>query len=479
MEKITLRPYHHHHHHHHHGVQISGFAAPNSTVRKRRSVSSRRPRPEAQLNSAFHDIISPSPTPPLSNLRRGSSGNRADAYYLGSDLKRCSEGVLSPANWKSSSKIKESAEKEYYVGKSGDVYSMRQQNMSGENKLRKVKLKVGGVTRTIQTKPNSVDAFRHRQKLSPQGDYWNDSAGSSFAHGMKENEDKNHNVPSSSEPVRKSKRVPKKRVLDGEFDDEEDDEIRYLEKLRTSKIVLDSSIEFEDIGEDSGWKKEVKIGRETNDNEYAEEEEPPSSDGGPDAKRKKQKPDSPVEARTEPLTTRQRALQSGKGGNGGSFIEFPNGLPPPPSRRQKEKLSEVEIQAKKAEAAQRRKMQVEKAARESEAEAIRKILGLDNDKKKEEKKQKEREEKEKAAKSQKMAENTIKWVMGPNGTVVTFPANVGLPSIFNSKPHSYPLRERNVRARHVQMNTSIAILRLNSRFAVYSAIRLFGELRSH
>lgn len=33
---------------------------------------------------------------------------------------------------------------------------------------------------------------------------------------------------------------------------------------------------------------------------------------------------------------------------------------------QKEKLSEVEQQLKKAEAAQRRKMQVEKAARESE-----------------------------------------------------------------------------------------------------------------
>lgn len=198
-----------------------------------------------------------------------------------------------------------------------------------------------------------------------QGDYWNDSAGSSFAHGMKENEDKNHNVPPSSEPVRKSKRVPKKRVLDCEFDDEEDDEIRYLEKLRTSKIVLDSSIEFEDTGEDSVKKRKLskipksrnmpyevdedfivsrssrdgrrksKSGRETNDNEYAEEEEPPSSDGGPDARRKKQKPDSPVEARTEPLTTRQRALQSGKGGNGGSFIEFPNGLPPPPSRSKK------------------------------------------------------------------------------------------------------------------------------------------------
>lgn len=86
---------------------------------------------------------------------------------------------------------------------------------------------------------------------------------------------------------------------------------------------------------------------------------------------------------------------------------------------QKEKLSEVEIQAKKAEAAQRRKMQVEKAEKEQQvstdfiislwflgwttqfynfqwylqAEAMRKILGIDSEKKKEEKKQKEREEK--------------------------------------------------------------------------------------
>lgn len=37
-----------------------------------------------------------------------------------------------------------------------------------------------------------------------------------------------------------------------------------------------------------------------------------------------------------------------------------------PMTEQKEKLSEVELQLKKAEVAQRRRMQVEKAARESE-----------------------------------------------------------------------------------------------------------------
>lgn len=88
---------------------------------------------------------------------------------------------------------------------------------------------------------------------------------------------------------------------------------------------------------------------------------------------------------------------------------------------QKEKLSEVEQQLKKAEAAQRRRMQSEKAAREAEvclptmscfmfiiswhfsekwsyiiifqAEAIRKILGLDSGrKKKEDKMKKQRDE---------------------------------------------------------------------------------------
>lgn len=42
--------------------------------------------------------------------------------------------------------------------------------------------------------------------------------------------------------------------------------------------------------------------------------------------------------------------------------------------------------------------------------------------------------KEKAATAQMLASNTIRWVMGPTGTVVTFPKDMGLPSIFDSKP---------------------------------------------
>ncbi|XP_026662553.2 eukaryotic translation initiation factor 5B-like isoform X2 [Phoenix dactylifera] len=544
------------------GFGASAFSGMSAVMKKRRSATSRRPRLEAQLIMESHDMLHP-----LNNSRRLSpdenggndAGFRRKEFYLnnppprsssahrieggtsskkvkrddktfedyygstcprggnGSDLKRCSEGALAPANLKSSNKSKESIEMQSrcpdaYAGRRGDGQDMHQpdgaQSLSAENKLRKVKLKVGGVTRTIHAKsnleagndgtsakpPRSSDAFRHRQRLSPQdnsddhsfemesrlqGDAWKDSSGVSFSRGEGISGKQTDKLPgiSSSEPVRKSKRVPKRRVLDDAFDDgEEDDEIRYLEKLKISKVSVDQTTDFEDTGEDGIKKRKIsklsknrstpyevdedyvmsrsnkegrkksRSERESDDTDYVEEEEP-GSDGGPEAKRRKQKVsiDSPADVRTEPLTTRQRALQSGKGGNGESLIEFPNGLPPA-SRKQKEKLSEVEIQAKKAEAAQRRKMQVEKAARESEAEAIRKILGLDSDKRKEEKKQKEREEKAKAAKSQTLASSTIKWVMGPTGTVVIFPEDVGLPSMFSSKS----CRKKPYRANQVQ-----------------------------
>ncbi|KAJ0111068.1 hypothetical protein Patl1_00873 [Pistacia atlantica] len=109
---------------------------------------------------------------------------------------------------------------------------------------------------------------------------------------------------------------------------------------------------------------------------------------------------------------------------------------------QKEKLTEVEQQLKKAEAAQRRRMQVEKANRENEAEAIRKILGQDSGREKRKAQNKKRREAmaqvEKAANALMLASSTIRWVMGPTGTVVTFPKDMGLPSIFESKPCSYP-----------------------------------------
>uniref|UniRef100_A0A804IBA3 INO80 complex subunit B-like conserved region domain-containing protein n=1 Tax=Musa acuminata subsp. malaccensis TaxID=214687 RepID=A0A804IBA3_MUSAM len=535
------------------GLGGLGFGGSNTVMKKPRSATLRRPRLEAQLVSESYDNLrrlSPvddgcsesstrrkeyylnNPPPKSSSVNIASSKKikqsdkmfgGVDGMHYGSsrgghgfDSKCRSKGVLAPAKWRSTDKVKEDTEErskslDANVGKSDVSYNLQQPEavsiVMAENKPRKVKLKVGGVTHTIietdeggsssAKHPRSLDASHHRLKLidpsysdgqslqergnGSQGDQRKESSGSSVSHGMKEDStgtvaeeslvgkqaDKFH-MSASFEPTRKSKRVPKRRMFDNE---EEDDEIRYLENVKTSKASAVDSAEIEDNSENSVKKRKISKlpsnrntvnemdedyvvsqsikentrnlrpgGKEDDDTDYVEEEEP-GSDGEPEIKRRKQKESSGLQAdiKTEPLTTRQRALQSGKGGSGESFIEFPNGLPTAPSRKQRETLSEVEIQAKRAEAAQRRKMQVEKQARESEAEAIRKILGQGSDKKKEEKKQKELEEKAKLAKSQPLSPSTIRWVRGPFGTVVTFADDVGLPSIFDSKPCSYPL----------------------------------------
>ncbi|PIA61076.1 hypothetical protein AQUCO_00300533v1 [Aquilegia coerulea] len=390
------------------------------------------------------------------------------------------------------------------IGKSIENQSFG--NLSGlrnSSNIRKVRLKMGGITRTLHTNSSSdgsaggtkpsftsnvpqtlQDAPDNNHISKPvsglQGVPWKDFSEGNFS---LRNEDSSkdkmprHGVSGikadHSEPVRKSRRVPKRRVLDGDFlEEDEDDEIRYLEKLRSLKITADSGAKHEDaeegtmhlgnvsrvprkkrvnheyveelgVSSKSGRKyNKSRIERGSEDTDYEEEEEP-TSDGAPDAKSKTQKESVvlPGEARKEmSLTRRQRALQSGKDA-ATTLIEFPNGLPPAPSRKQKEKLSEVEQQLKKAEAAQRRKMQMEKAARESEAEAIRKILGQDSSRKKKEDKLKKRRDElaeEKAENARTLPPNTVRWVSSPSGTTVTFSEDVGLPSIFNSKPCSYP-----------------------------------------
>ncbi|XP_034911047.1 uncharacterized protein [Populus alba] len=75
-----------------------------------------------------------------------------------------------------------------------------------------------------------------------------------------------------------------------------------------------------------------------------------------------------VGGRNESTTiTHNQALQTAKDDflvPGTGLLEFSNGLPSPPPKKQKTKLSEVEQQLKKAEAAQRRRIQSKKAARE-------------------------------------------------------------------------------------------------------------------
>ncbi|WOL16430.1 hypothetical protein Cni_G25217 [Canna indica] len=521
------------------GFGSSGLSGPGALAKKRRSFT-RRPRSNSWLASSASYMPDPSSnstrrfspddngcsensfgrkeiflnSPPprsfpntVAHSKKAEDGKvfqESDGYSGGgnsrgghfSDPKHGNEGALfAPIKWKRTSKVYEGLEKksgsvESNVGKSGDDYGTNHlgeaPSGTSENKLRKVKLKVGGVTRTIHAKSDIHSTNVRSQDIldghSPigngnhlQGDPWKDSSSLNFPHGTKE-DFSNKVIQTSlsgkqsenfSEPTRKSKRVPKKRVFD---DDEVDDKNHYVEKHKISKVAADHVAELEDNG-DNGFKimsiskhskirnapyeedeeyvssrsnkknrKKSRQGREFDDMDYVEEEEPIEDDAAPDSKRKKQKTnsDSPSDVRNEPLTTRQRALQSGKTGTGESLIEFPTGLPPAPSRKQKEKLSQDEVLAKKAEAAQRRKMQVEKQARESEAAAIRKILGQDSDKKKEEKKQRELEEKAKAVELQALQPSTIRWVMGPTGTVVTFADDVGLPSIFSSKPINYP-----------------------------------------
>ncbi|KAI4349747.1 hypothetical protein L6164_010306 [Bauhinia variegata] len=536
------------------------FGGLSNAVRRKRSQTSRRPRPDSQPVSEGHDLSPWSSTPPSDDTDKGSSdenggcdinskrkelnlnqcvsqvshANAAEdkkchkkskkdvgfhVFYNNESgqvglHKRSSEGVLAPANWKCSSKLEvgsesESRSAEVYGGRNSKDPTLGQSGFPGdglgnENRVKKVKLKVCGVTRTIQANSSSSgasgsgstakssrssDSSRPRQKQqgnsddnsSPsdkrsglQGVPWKDFSRGGFdlvkedsSMGKMPGNSTSAKRGDNSEPVRKSKRVPKRLVVDREFggDDDDDDEIRYLEKLKTSKVstmyrndeeLIKKHQKLSSVSnmESSGSSRSGKDGKNKSrsdkmfeDTEYEEEEESGSDGELEDKKKKKQKKESVdvlMDGKREiTLTTRQRALQSSKdaSASGASLIEFPNGLPPAPPRKQKEKLTEVEQQLKKAEAAQRRRMQVENAARESEAEAIRKILGQDSSRKKREVKIKKRQEElaqEKAANARMLASNTIRYVMGPAGTVVTFPEEMGLPSIFNSKTSSYP-----------------------------------------
>lgn len=456
------------------GVEGLPFTALANAAKKKRSSSSRRPRSDAEVFTDYRDLSSLSSTPPSDSTASSeeitgnsnvSSTENSEAYFGGSDSRRFGKGITKvSANSK--------------PGPS-EVQSDGQDNL---NKVKKVKLKLGGVTRTLHAKSSdgasingasvkshrAADAPRPRQKLLLQESSEDDSSvrlDEVNAPGVSTKQ------PDKYENVRKSKRVPKRRSIDGDFDDGDDAEIQYVKKLRASKLSGNYGIEYEDVvgegsrkqrkisgvlkqdgsrqyNQDSGSSKDGKrsrSGKPSEDNDYLNEEQPMSDDDS-ETMRKKQTRDlagSSVDSGKEmAVTTRRRAFLTAKNGSPkSSFIEFPNGLPPPPPRKQKEQLTEVEQQLKRAEALLKRRQQVEKAARESEAEAIRRILGQDSSRKKRESKIKKRQEElaqEKATNAMVVASDIVRWNLGPSGTIVTFPSEVGLPSIFNSKPCSYP-----------------------------------------
>nr|XP_043622404.1 uncharacterized protein LOC122593997 [Erigeron canadensis] len=445
------------------------FVAPRfegvaNTFRRKRTQTSRRPKPEVPVLPENHEQASLSSTPSDEAGKVSSDENAVDANPKRKAL------YLNQCDGKYN-----------YVHSNGGSVDASDEVQSGggngnESKSNKVKirLKNSGGTDASRPRPKLIlqdnsdegDSLPEGKRIGLQGIPWKDFSRSGFSLGREMSLTGKKFVGKQvekSDRSRKGKRVSKKPVLDGDFDEEDDDEIRYLAKMRTVRVAAASR----DYDDESGTKhrslaRVSKGGTEDQssltsgkgraksdsvsaDTDYEEEDvvSGHEEEGNKGKKPRRASPDSPDETkRGTTLTSRQRALRTGRdSASGVTQIEFPNGLPPAPSRKQKDKLTEVEQQLKKAEAAQRRRDQNAKAAKESEEEAIRKILGQDSTRKKREDKMKKRKEElaqEKAANAKMLAPNTIRTIIGPTGTTVAFAEDIGLPHIFDPRPSSYP-----------------------------------------
>ncbi|CAH8330440.1 unnamed protein product [Eruca vesicaria subsp. sativa] len=423
----------------------SYFDVMKNTVRKKRSLTSRRPRTDGSIfltpSSDHFSKISSDDIPAFdTNPRRKEFSlshciSRADSQRGNNDSLR--REIIS--------RNKRSAEGNGMGDEGGDGMVDGKATRFGVRK--RMKLKIGGVSRLAHangsprksSKPVNGTTYNHLEESSEdcnsppldkkadlEGVTWNAEKNESMTGRRKQGE------PGGS--VRKSKRALKKQVSDS--DDDTDGEIQYVESLKykTVPVFNEGTVSGRrqlkpsgvTIGENSGIQMTASE-KASDDMDIAEELEP-VADGieiGSEIKRE------------STMTSRQRALASASGKS--TAIEFPDGLPPT-TRRKRENLSEMEQQVKKAEAAQRRRVQVEKAARESEAEAIRKILGQDSSRKKREDKIKKRLDEiaqKKAEHEERAATSYIRTIIGPNGTTVSFPIDK-VPSLFDPVPSGYP-----------------------------------------
>ncbi|KAF8116641.1 hypothetical protein N665_0015s0018 [Sinapis alba] len=394
------------------------FDPMKNTVRKKRSLISRRPRTDASNLLTPPDLFSKISSDDIpafdTNPRRKEFSlshciSRADSQRGNNDSLR--RDIINR-------------------NKQDEGYGMINGKATHLGERNKMKLKIGGVSRLAHangsprksSKPVNDTTYNHLEESSEDCNSPLDKKAD--LEGAEKEESMTGRGKQGEGSVRKSKRAPKKQVSDS--DDDSDREIRYVESLRYKNVPVCNE------GTDSGRRQlkpsGVTIGENSASENMGAEELEPVPDGieiGNEIKRE------------STMTSRQRALASASGKS--TAIEFPDGLPPT-TRRKRENLSEMEQQVKKAEAAQRRKVQVEKAARESEAEAIRKILGQDSSRKKREDKIKKRLDEiaqEKAAHEERVSTSYIRTIMGPNGTTVSFPIDK-VPSLFDPKPSGYP-----------------------------------------
>lgn len=120
----------------------------------------------------------------------------------------------------------------------------------------------------------------------------------------------------------KSKRGHKKRLLDAELDsdDDGDEEIRYLEKLKSKRVTRD----YHEGKEGEGGRRMHSNSHNTEDKEHR------SSDKNGLTERKKMRMGMVDSTSGQFPTTRTRALQSGNDPYspiGSGTLEFPDGLP--------------------------------------------------------------------------------------------------------------------------------------------------------
>nr|GMD87240.1 SWR1 complex subunit 2 isoform X1 [Ipomoea batatas] len=392
--------------------------------RRKRSNLYRRPQNDSHSPPDYCGSSSMSSTLPSDSQSKASSGDNVD------------HGAVSGASYSNVN------EPEYYP----NTGVKETHEFSAKNDSQ-------GMHPTRLIKDNQATPTDSSDKgIGLQGIPWKDFSKSGFSFGRSNSSGDIPLMQSAKyKPARKGKHVSKTSRL-ASYGGENDEDEEGSKKLQRISKVLNQSANVYDVKPrdyNSKARKERRNSKPVrafeNNADYVEEEESLSdTELRPKKKHCKDLNDILGSARNEmAMTTRRRALQTGKelsSLSSMSAVEFPHGLPPPP-KKQREKLSEVEQQLKKVEAAQRRRMQAEKAARESEAEAIRKILGQDSSRKKREEKLKKRQEEsaqERNARAAAHPSNAIRWVLGPSGTVVTFPNEIGLPSIFEPKSCSYP-----------------------------------------
>jgi INO80 complex subunit B len=173
---------------------------------------------------------------------------------------------------------------------------------------------------------------------------------------------------------RRSSRIPKKRVLDAEYE-EDDDVHQHKRRWKRSKYQTDSEHIYHEDAEEAAALGDEDVEKTDVDLEGVKER----------SKIKQGVGNSTIDDNKEvTLTAQQWTMQSCKDACsevGADLIEFPEGLPRTSQRKWKENLLEVEQQLKKTEAAQRRKMQLEKAGNAAQA-VYQKILGKDSSRKK-------------------------------------------------------------------------------------------------